>query len=344
MKKFIVLISILIIAVLIPLVAVNYIIDSGNVWHSEKICQTILSGFKQGKNVTNVVDLNERMLKEKLVELHKGDSIDYIIIGASRVMTISSDVFGGKVILNLGMSGSKIEDLIAVTQLCEDNNVSYNKVIIGAEPTYFNAKDGSTSWLYLKKYYDSFLGKYNSNYTAPKNRLTLISLSYFQSNIQTLPALIKGKRSINYVDSYINDGMTYRIDGSIYYSKDYRERPHHLIDEESRTWMHESFNNYDNISFERVELFDRLVRVLLERGYDVIFFKCPYHPDFYSRIFKIHGVVEGESLMDSIAQKYDINIIGSYNSEDVHFTNQSFYDAAHVRKESIDKLFSNYLQ
>lgn len=88
-------------------------------------------------------------------------------------------------------------------------------------------------------------------------------------------------------------------------------------------------------------MFAGLIAKLKEDSVNILFFKGAYHPVFYSRICNIKGVVEGERFLDDYANKNHINIIGSYNPKDVSFDNSDFYDAAHARKESLDKLFDN---
>ena len=50
-------------------------------------------------------------------------------------------------------------------------------------------------------------------------------------------------------------------------------------------------------------------------------------------------MVEGFDYIDNYAKKNGFKIISSFNPDDVGFKNTDFYDAAHSRKESIDRLF-----
>ena len=248
MKKFITYIMCFLVPIFVGMPLINYIVDPGHVYSSDYI-DNVVNGLKQGKNVANVADLNERVFKEKYIQSHRGESFDYAIIGASRVMTISEDALHASV-LNLGMSGSKIEDLIAVYEACKENGIKYKNIIIGVEATYFNAGDADTRWKSLEKYYKAFTGEQSDE--ADRSLIkNLFSPSYFKSSISNLPKLIKGSDRIEYVDTYINNGGTKRVDGSIYYAKDYRDRPQSAIDREAKTWMHGSFKNFNSLSKER---------------------------------------------------------------------------------------------
>lgn len=341
MKKFLLYCIAILVPVFVGIPIVNYIVDPGHVY-SEAYIDDVVEGLKQGKNVEYVSDLNERVFKEKYIKSLNGKSFDYAIIGASRVMTISTEDFDSCRIINLGMSGSKLEDLAAIYELCKENDIHYNNVIIDIEPTYFNAGDNDTRWKSLETYYNSFVGIFSSasDYSLDYSLITnLFSASYFKSSLSHIPKLIKGTEEIRVVDTKVNEGATKIYDGSITYAKAFRERSQSLIDLEATTWMHGSFNNYDSLSTQRICLFNKIINALRGDSVEIIFFKGSYHPIFYKRIIKIKGIQKAFKYVDEYAQMNNIPIMGSYNPDDLGFKNTDFYDAAHARKEAIDKLF-----
>jgi hypothetical protein len=97
--------------------------------------------------------------------------------------------------------------------------------------------------------------------------------------------------------------------------------------------------NFNSLSSERIALFEKLVNSLKLEGMDVSFFWCPFHPLYYKRVMDMKGAVKAFEYVDDYARKNNIKIIGSFNPDDVGFKNTDFYDAAHARKEAIDKLF-----
>jgi len=339
MKNFLLYCIAILVPVFVGIPVVNYIVDPGHVY-SETYIDDVIEGLKQGKNVENVSDLNERVFKEKYIKSLYGKSFDYAIIGASRVMTISTEDFDSCSIINLGMSGSKLEDLAAIYELCKENDIHYKNVIIDIEPTYFNAGDNDTRWKSLETYYNSFAGlsSSESDYSLITN---LFSASYFKSSLSHIPKLIKGTEEIRVVDTNVNEGATKIYDGSITYAKAFRERPQSLIDSEAATWMHGSFKNYNSLSIERIELFNKLINALRSDSVEITFFKGTYHPIFYKRITKSVGMQKAFNYIDEFAQKNNIPIISSFNPEDLGLKNTDFYDAAHARKEAVDKLFQN---
>lgn len=363
MKKFLIYSLSILVPVYLGISIVNYVVDPGHVY-SDAYIDNVVQGLKEGKNVANVADLNERSFKEKFIQAHAGEDYDYAIIGASRVMTLSTDVFDDNRVINLGMPGSKIEDLIAIYQLCKDNNIKYKNVLLGVEPTYFNANDPDTRWKYLQKYYDAFMGTQedqsnlsllstlfsalsndaNNDYSKEGADMLLItnlfSVSYFIAGIKNL---INGDAEVLFVDTPINDGATKRLDGSICYSKAFRDRDQSVIDEGAAyTWMHHSFENFNSLSEERKVLFGKLIDSLQKDSVNIIFLKGAYHPLFYKRIIKTGEIIKGDKYLDEFAQKNSIPVFGSINPDDVGLKNTDYYDATHLRKESLDKLFKDW--
>lgn len=105
--------------------------------------------------------------------------------------------------------------------------------------------------------------------------------------------------------------------------------------------MHGSFDNFNTLSIERIELFNKLINALRSDSVEITFFKGTYHPIFYKRIIKSVGMQKAFNYIDEFAQKNNIPIISSFNPEDLGLKNTDFYDAAHARKEAVDKLFQN---
>ncbi len=338
MKQFLLYGLSILIPVFVGIPVVNYIVDPSHLYSPEYL-DKVVDGLKQGKNVENVSDLNERAFKEKYIKALRGRSFDYAIVGASPVMQISTEDFDSCAIINLGMSSSKLEDLIAMYQLCKENNIRYKKIIIGVMPTFFNAGDRMSSWKYLESYYNTFLG--NSNSSTDYSLVTnLFSVSYFKSSIvHQLKSFIRGGEKFRLVDTNVNDGATKIWDGSITYAKEIRERPQSEIDLNASIWTHPSFNGFFSLSKERIDLFNRLINALRTDSVDIIFFKSAYHPIFYKRIMKLDGMTKAFKYIDDFAQKNNIPVIGSYNPDDIGFNKYDFLDAAHERKEAIDKTF-----
>lgn len=339
-----------ILSILFPVFGVmallNFIIDPGHIYSSSYI-DDVIEGARRGLNVTNVSNMNERIFKKKLIETYKGRNFDYLIIGSSRVMTISEDCLRGSTALNLGVSGSKLEDMIALYQICIDNNVHFKTVIIGTDPTLFNGNDKDNRWEAIGSFYNEYNGEKQINLEANfKFTLfqNLFSPSYFKTTLKDLPNALKGNAKIEYVKTFINDGGTKRPDGSIYYAKEYRESPQSLVDNDAMTCNHGSFNDFTSLSEERKSIFTNFIDNLQSKGINIIIWRCPYHPLFYKRIMAMKGILPSISFIGNYAKKNNFKVIGDFNPQKLGLTNKDFYDGFHMKKETVDKIMLDGLQ
>lgn len=343
MKAFVTYMLILFITIFGTIIVFNYFIDPANIY-SNTYVEKALQGPQNGLNTTNIGNMNERSYKLGLCKLYKKKHFDYLALGSSRVMTLSTDALNGKSLLNLGVSGCKFEDMIALVEICKDMNITYDNVIIAADPTLFNENDKDSRWKTISNYYYEFLNQDDSlglvDWSLIEN---LISASYFKSSLGELGNIILHKNQMSYVKSTRNNGFTVRTDGSIYYDKKYRELPQQEIDELAKVWTHGSYKDFEAISKERVDKFEKLMGYFNNNNIGVIFFDCPYHPIFYHRISQLKGIIAAWDYTKKYAEGNKFRVVGSFNPNDIGFTNSDFYDAPHARKESIDRFFKNDL-
>lgn len=324
---------------------INFLVDPGHVYSSSYI-EDVVEGARRGLCVTNVGNMDERIFKKKLIEVYKDKKFDYLVIGSSRVMTISEDCLNGSTLLNLGVSGSKLEDMIALYQICKENGITFKNVIIGTDPTLFNANDKDSRWESIGSYYFAYKGAGDIDTESEFQRTliqNLFSPSYFKSAIKNIPSVLDKNEQIKYVNTYTNDGGTKRPDGSIYYAKEYREHTQSWVDNDAVTHTHGSFDNFNSFSEERKKLFEEFVDTLQSNGTNIIFWCCPYHSIFYKRIMAMKGMPPSVSYIYDYAQDSGFRIIGRFNPDDLGLSNKDFYDGFHVKKETVDRILLNAL-
>lgn len=343
MKRFFLYILAVVAPVLALIAIVNYSVDPANILHGSYV-ERIIEGHKQGKNVTITgSNMDERTYKRRLAEINNGKHYEYLVLGSSPTMTLSEDAVYPAKLLNLSVSSYKIEDLMAYIQICKDNQISYDRLIIGVVPTLFNENDYATNWKTLNKYYKEFLGESEDviDISYVKN---LFSVSYFQESVCEIPKCIKeGSAHMSYVNTVKNDEYTKRYDGSIYYPKKYRERPQKKIDEECYTWSFSGYYNYVDLSPERISLFERMMDSIMLDEVEVAFFLSPMHPIYYELIKDEVWMKKSITYLTRFSNEYGIHLIGHFNGAEDGLENTSFYDATHARKEVIDSLVSKYL-
>jgi len=104
MKRFLLYVFTIVSPILVIMAIINYTIDPGYIY-ADKLYDDLARAADKGLNADINTNIDERLYKEKLVAFNKNRKIDFLILGNSRVMTISSDCFKGKQILNLGVGG-----------------------------------------------------------------------------------------------------------------------------------------------------------------------------------------------------------------------------------------------
>ena len=327
--------------VILLICSVNLIIPPEVIYKCDYM-DRIIEMAHQGYNATNVeANLDERILKKKYAESYKNREIDYLILGSSRLMTISTEAVKGASILNLAIPGAKIEDLIAIYQVSKDNHITTHNVIIGIDPLLFNANYGGDWWKSIAEYYYEFSNIQNFvNYNKITDRI--FSIDYFRRAINSIQNMENVDTSLFYTENYINIGYTRRKDGSIYYPKNFREKE---LDEVNNVAIDFDIHEYafDSLSAERIHKIEELIDSIQKDGSNIIILCCPYHPVMYHRISQRRCVQNTILYLNKLVEKKQIIMIGHYNPQTIGFSANDFYDATHIKKESMDTLLSDFL-
>ena len=320
---------------------VNYTLDPGHVYHSQKYIDNVIKGIREGYNVEGITDIDERLYKLRFAELHKGENFDYLALGSSRIMTISKNVMHGTSFLNLSISSCQIEEIIAYYQICKDFNIHISNVLIAADPSLFNGHYIDDRWKSLGYYVDEFMENSVTEKGIDCDLVwNLFSVSYFKT---ALESSIAGKDKLNYVKTVDNEGETFRSDGSFNWSRTVREAPRSVVDKKAHTWHFHLYKDFTDISDERVAIFTKLLERMKADGVIIYLLRSPYHPIFYKKLLKLKGFLAAIDFINDYAKKNNIPLIGSFNPADLGLNGSDFYDGPHVRKECMDKIIEKEL-
>ena len=224
---------------------------------------------------------------------------------------------------------------------CKDFNIRFSNVIIAADPSLFNGHYVDDRWKCLGDYVNEFMGKDVTGQRMDWDLVwNLFSVSYFKT---ALSSCMTDDTNLKYVKTVINEGETFRTDGSFCWSKSVREAPKSVIDEKVQNWHFHLYKNFTDLSNERVVLFTKLLDCIKADGTKIYLLRSPYHPNFYKKLLKLKGATAAFDFIDSYAKKNDIPLIGSFNPADEGLNGSDFYDGPHVRKEVLDKIVEREL-
>lgn len=357
MQKFLKRVFILLLPVLLVVLSVNYFGDAANLF-SDSYTSKVASEIAKGNNVTNILNCDERDLQRLIIKKLK-TCPDILVIGSSRIMEIRESMFIDSSLINNGVSGATIEDLMALIELYEEKKCLPKKVIIGLDPWTLNKNNEQVRWKPLEKEYKLFLKRLHidnlnmfdvsfkeqlkSDIKSQIKYYQLFSPSYFKSSLNTLLFQDKNVRIIN---SKVNDTFTRLSDGSVSYDVKYRSASSNEVDRKVSEYIRgnlysvRNFAELDrNIQFQ----LEHLIKYLKSKNVQIEIFLAPYHPDVYQVVEKepYLKIMESEKYFLSLASQYHIKVYGSFNPALYRLTKASFYDGMHCDFRAIDFILKN---
>ena len=112
MKNFLIRISYLL-PILVCIVIFNFMVDPARLFKAQDYERKMADAMISGSAVTNLenTNFNDRAMAKFMIQSLKSKK-DIGVLGSSRVMTISSELFPGKTLLNNGLSSATLEDYI----------------------------------------------------------------------------------------------------------------------------------------------------------------------------------------------------------------------------------------
>ena len=326
------------------IIGVNLAVDPANIVAG---VESKIAGFiVQGYNVTNVGNLDERLLQKSII---KTDSSNYetIILGSSRIMLFGS-VYYGPNSFNHGVSGATLEDFVALYQIYLENGKTLKKVIIGVDPWIFNKNNGQSRWLSLKKEYQKYHGIDSISLAESifvYKYAQLLSITYFQESIKKLgKSFLSRVGGITTTYEKLNEELTRLSDGTISYGRSYREMTETVIESKAKEYINGkiySIEDFAELSVDTKNDFKVFLSRLIQDGISLEIILAPYHPivyDFIKNNAKYRLVLEVESYIKSLAKESGLELIGSYDPSHFNLDSGDFYDGMHINEKGAAKI------
>jgi len=344
MKSFIYSVSIFITPILLILLLVNYFGDSAHLFkvgYELKMAEII----EDGKNVTNVDNYDERIFQKEIIN-HMNHTPNTIVLGTSTSMLINREFLKeSEFFFNNSVSGSSLEDIVAIYQIYKENNKMPKKIIIGIAPYMFNKNHGQKRWKSIEEFYYHFK---NENYEKSNTNKykELFSFSYFQSSLTKLPDLISGNNEPKATDKKFNKTNTKLTDGTLIYGESYRDASRSEIERKINSQLTGdlySIENFYNIDKNIWAEFEDLIFDMKNNNIEIEFFLSPYPPEVYNRIKDDYPMVlMTEKLIVKLAREQDIKLFGSFNPNKLGLDKTFFYDGMHCKEIGIKKILHTY--
>lgn len=337
------------------LISANWYCDPANLYHdvSKPIAESLMNGKPAYITSGNV---DERLLKRYMIEQMPKDA-DCVMIGSSTVLGIRREHVGTDSFYNLGVSSADYYDIMAAAAMMEMNDVKPERIILGVDHYFFsegiyenNAR--SKSWRPYAEYMEEVLG--NAKPLTPQLDLEaqqkeqfrqLLSITYFQASVEFLKNNGSLKIARWGVADNEYDGAYFQVDGSMVYPKDYEDTSVETAVKAAAEYdMEYQFGSYRHMNAKSKEQFEKLVNYWTNQGVEVVFFLCPVSPALWERYDteRYPILLEMEEYIRSMAERYNVEVVGSYNPQNVGLTDDDFYDARHIKHPELNKYFQFY--
>lgn len=264
---------------------------------------------------------------------------DLIVVGSSRIMQIGEHNLKDKV-LNLGVSGSSVEDDVAITYMAL-KKFSPTTLLISADPWLFSSESRHNRWKSLDAEYHQAISLIMSS--TNMRHAELSARGSEDTNEEHLPTVAEViYRAINVSKSYSEDDAPsltrdkIRRDGSRVYNISFSKKSQYEIERGFKDFLK------GNYSFSQ-ESYDNFEKFLVHyRDKKKIFLVLsPYHPKLYSLMKSDKKIyLDVEEQYRDLAKRIGIKVIGSYDPDRVGCSEGDFYDGVHPKDICMERVVS----
>ncbi len=336
-----------VIIVIIPILAVDYYVDS---YASFRVTYNKIGQVSNKSNycIGTDIPLSERKIKWAHVNLM--DSVENMVLGSSRMMLLSSDDIGKTSFYNMAVSGGcTVNDYMAETYILYNQGKLPKQMLIEISPSIFNANSWENRWkewgastVYMENILNGKEEVSDDSFLLGIQVKDIFSPSYFKYNLEQL----KKEKRVWFIENNMSDDQNYatwHVDGSYMYSREYQN--HYTEDEILEKTIEEcnskniyQCNDYHELDSELMSRFESLVDFLGEEGVEISFYLPPYSKDMYEYICTdeyYNSILAVEEYILEYSTEKGYTLYGSYNPEMSRLQLSDLYDVYHVKKQKI---------
>jgi hypothetical protein len=339
--------------VLLVVLAVSTWQDPAHLFDRKPIAARIASILLQNENVAGITDFDERLVQRNYARgLVHPRSI--VVLGSSRVMQFREVMFPGHTLYNAAVSGATIEDLLAIYEILRERSLVPRRVILGLDPWMLNRNNGQVRWRALATDYARFAKGASLPSPAWPAWLELppymeaLQPGYFQESLRQLArAILKGQPqsgSVRATTATEDEGMLKLRDGSIVYSRDFRERSQESIDESARMFTRApvySLEGFSELDAGLAWAWETLIEAMRSDGVEVTIVLAPFHPHAYATLLasgRYSMLAQSEREFCRIAREKSMPVVGSFDPSAVGATSRDFLDGMHSRAAFLERM------
>lgn len=312
---------------------VSFFGDASCLFHKKDTITKATQLLTEGKTISNIINLNERKMQVELSKI-KHNKIDVLILGSSRSMGLSQNIFEGYKVWNGSVSGATLQDIIAFYSI-HTKSQDISTLIIGIDPWIFNKNNGMDRWKIVSDQYSKFMNL-NNPHTKNKLNTTIINFDYFYTSLRSI-FKDTDLKIINNKDIYSTQTDLILPDGSRIYGTKARDKTREEIDQLANAYAKANpiyaLGDFKEIDEELRENFIYFIDKVSRNKINIYFWLPPYHPIVFNEIKenkKYKTALEVEKMIRIISEEYSIPIIGSYDPQHNGLSSEFFIDGMHL--------------
>lgn len=358
MRKFLIKALAIMLAVYIPVMGVNYMVDPAHLYNNE-ILDNASRALLSGQVIESLGDIDEGLFQKRMTEGFE-KTPETVIVGSSHIMYLPWEYEDCYV---MGLSGAYMGDYYAAVGLLEEACGLPEHLVLGIdswafEVTYDNGRHRNVI-PYAERVHDRVTKSTGSRVrgqTTPFTKIRewkeLTSFSYFQTSLNYLiqrgPSFyFSGESQAVHIVESPAEGMAVMLpDGRRVMSSEAYQTveaknaaAQGVIGSGCLYLLGEKMPDINRSNYEDFEL---LLEYLLEKGVEVEIYLPSWYPVFYDYFesnASFAGVMAAEEAIRATAAEYGLTVHGSYNPYACGLTAENFADSMHLRPE---KMLENY--
>lgn len=351
--------------ILIFMVVFSYKVDRSGLFQGALGPRTVVDLMLDGYDVTNFEQMDERSVVSLYAQDVPEESAPSVIgIGSSRILQFNSDVINSSSYFCMGVTGADVRDNMTSYYVMVRAGKAPDVMVWSVDPWVLYGSDKAFDSRADSELYNEFLTKVlgvDTDYEEPdKVELwkALADPAYFQGNMDYYIAVRSGEaitdddgNEIPFKavtgDVYENDASVKRSDGTVLYSKEFREQNQDQIlfnaMSACNTFNSLHMEGFTELSETQEKAFDAFIKYAQANGTTVILVLCPWHPYLYDFLLwqeaDHQGFLQVENWIRQYAHDNQVPLYGSYDPLRLGMEEMDFFDGLHCKDIGIKRFF-----
>jgi hypothetical protein len=312
----------------------------------------IAQALAEGSTVTVIRPINDRLLQKYFIE-NLSMAPDIVVLGSSNSVWLGDNVFPGKKIINNSVSYAQLADYLGIFEGYAKRGLYPGRVILFLNPQLILSPVTLENWVSIKEDTYGMLERLGirrgkiKHPIMPRSWQHIFSFSYFQESMQELS--YRHRRQAYFVNQDIPGGQVFYKDG-----RQFRDR---VILNETESDRRKAVRKFYQVLYQQAvrdhtkpdrdleDILEKFIRYLMGHHIQVTLYLLPMHPQQYQSFLEWQknlgsvDILGVEDYYQRLAQRLNLEIIGSFDPAVCHVEDRDFLDGLHIRNDVMEGIF-----